>query len=112
MRSFAHAAIVRRNLASCEFLSRAEDVIIAGPIGTGKTHLAIALGVEAASRRHRVLFVRAADLVRDLLEARDELQLGRLHRKIQRASLLVGPARSQRPHPDHQGSLVPNEQKT
>ena len=76
-------------LASCEFLTRAEDVIIAGPIGTGKTHLAIALGVEAASRRHRVLFVRAADLVRDLLEARDALELGRLHRKIQRASLLV-----------------------
>ena len=76
-------------LASCEFLARAEDVIIAGPIGTGKTHLAVALGVEAASRRHRVLFVRAADLVRDLLEARDARELGRLHRKIHRASLLI-----------------------
>ena len=76
-------------LASCEFLARAEDVIIAGPIGTGKTHLAVALGVEAASRRHRVLFVRAADLVRDLLEARDARELGRLPRKIHRASLLI-----------------------
>lgn len=76
-------------LASCEFLSRAEDVIIAGPIGTGKTHLAIALGVEAARRRHRVLFTRAADLVRDLLEARDDRDLGRLHRRIQRATLLI-----------------------
>jgi len=76
-------------LASCEFLSRAEDVIIAGPIGTGKTHLAIALGVEAARRRHRVLFTRAADLVRDLLEARDDRDLGRLHRRIQRAALLI-----------------------
>jgi DNA replication protein DnaC len=76
-------------LASCEFLAAADDVIIAGPIGTGKTHLAIALGVEAASRRHRVLFVRAADLVRDLLEARDALELGRLHRRIQRAALLI-----------------------
>lgn len=76
-------------LASCDFLSRAEDVIIAGPIGTGKTHLAIALGVEAARRRHRVLFTRAADLVRDLLEARDDRDLGRLHRRIQRAALLI-----------------------
>ncbi|MDY7096384.1 MAG: IS21-like element helper ATPase IstB [Acidobacteriota bacterium] len=76
-------------LASCEYLARADDVIIAGPIGTGKTHLAIALGVEAARRRQRVLFVRAADLVRDLLEARDSRELGRLHRKIQRASLLI-----------------------
>ena len=40
------------------------DVVIAGPIGTGKSHLAIALGVEAAKRRFRVLFVEAADLVR------------------------------------------------
>ena len=57
---------------------RAEDVVIAGPIGTGKTHLAIALGVEAARRRHRVAFVRAADFVRELVEARDELTLSRL----------------------------------
>ena len=41
-------------LASCEYLERAEDIVIAGPIGTGKTHLTIALGVQAARRRHRV----------------------------------------------------------
>ena len=35
-------------LATCAYIERAEDVVIAGPIGTGKTHLAIALGVEAA----------------------------------------------------------------
>ena len=40
-------------LATCEYIERADDVVIAGPIGTGKTHLAIALGVEAARRRHR-----------------------------------------------------------
>ena len=62
-------------LATCAYIERAEDVVIAGPIGTGKTHLAIALGVEAARRRHRVAFVRAADLVRELVEARDELTL-------------------------------------
>ena len=38
-------------LASCGFIGRAEDVILAGPIGTGKTHLAIALGLEATRRR-------------------------------------------------------------
>ena len=62
-------------LASCGYLEPGEDVVIAGPIGTGKTHLAIALGVEAIQRRHRVLFTRAADLVRDLREARDERTL-------------------------------------
>ena len=76
-------------LASCEYLKQAEDVVLAGPIGTGKTHLAIALGVEAARRRLRVLFTRAADLVRNLREARDDRTLGQLHRRLQRADLLV-----------------------
>jgi DNA replication protein DnaC len=76
-------------LASAEFIARAEDVVIAGPIGTGKTHLAIALGVEAAKRRTPVLFQRAADLVRDLTEARDERTLSRLHRRYQKIPLLI-----------------------
>ena len=38
------------------YLAQGEDVVIAGPIGTGKSHLAIALGVEAARRRYRVAF--------------------------------------------------------
>lgn len=76
-------------LASCEYLKQAEAVVLAGPIGTGKTHLAIALGVEAARRRFRVLFTRAADLVRNLREARDDRSLGQLHRRLHRADLLV-----------------------
>ena len=76
-------------LASCEFVEKAEDVVIAGPVGTGKTHLAVALGVEATRRRHRVAFIRAADMVRDLLEARDARLLGRLHQRLLRASLLI-----------------------
>jgi len=76
-------------LASCAYLNRAEDVILAGPIGTGKTHIAIALGVEAARRRFRVSFTRAAELVRMLLEARDERLLGRLHRRLEGGDLLI-----------------------
>jgi hypothetical protein len=64
----------------------AEDVVIVGPIGTGKT---IALGVEAARRRTRVVFTRVADLVRELVEARDDRQLARLHRRYQRVPLLI-----------------------
>ncbi|MXW69762.1 MAG: ATP-binding protein, partial [Acidimicrobiia bacterium] len=63
--------------------------MIAGPIGTGKTYLAIALGVEAVQRRQRVAFIRAADLVRELVEARDELTLTRLHQRYLRVALLV-----------------------
>jgi DNA replication protein DnaC len=76
-------------LASCDYIQRAEAVVFAGPIGTGKTHLAIALGVEAARRRFRVIFTRAAELVRQLREARDDRSLGQLHRRLQRADVLV-----------------------
>ena len=45
--------------------------------------------MEAERRRFRVSFTRAADLVRTLLEARDERLLGRLHRRLERADLLI-----------------------
>ncbi|HZZ08521.1 MAG TPA: IS21-like element helper ATPase IstB [Candidatus Binataceae bacterium] len=76
-------------LSSCQYIGQAEDVILAGPIGTGKTMLAIALGVEATRRRFRVLFTRAADLVQSLLEARDERRLTALQQRYQKVALLV-----------------------
>ena len=83
-----HAAQIA-DLARGEWITRHDNVIFAGPIGTGKTHLAIALGVEAARQRRRVLFVRAADVVRSLLEARDARELGRLQRRLYQVDLLV-----------------------
>lgn len=71
------------------FLDCAEDVVIAGPVGTGKTHLAIGLGVELTRRRQRVLFFRAADLVQQLLEARDTRTLIRLKQRLLRTRLLI-----------------------
>jgi DNA replication protein DnaC len=76
-------------LARCAWVARAENVILAGPIGTGKTHLAIAIGIEAARQRRRVFFARAADLVRMLVEARDQRELTRLHRRLQSVDLLI-----------------------
>ena len=78
-----------RELAGGQWLERADNLLLVGPIGTGKTHLAIALGIEAAKQRRHVRFVRAADLVRTLLEARDERTLGRLTRRFARAELLI-----------------------
>jgi DNA replication protein DnaC len=76
-------------LARGEWLTRAENVLLVGPIGTGKTHLAIALGLEAARQRRHVAFWRAADLVRVLVEARDARELTRLQRRLQRVELLI-----------------------
>src|SRR5690606_5125312 len=75
-------AAVVADLARGDWIARGDNVVFAGPIGTGKTHLAIALAVEAARQRKRVAFHRAADLVRTLLESRDQRGLGRLHQRI------------------------------
>lgn len=93
-------------LASGDFLGANEDVVIAGPVGTGKTHLAIGLGVELARKRHRVLFVRAADLVQQLVEARDDRTLLALRRKLLRVRLLIVDELGFVPFDRHGGELL------
>lgn len=93
--TFDFAAVEGLNAAQIQTLARGdwvtqpENLIFAGPIGTGKTHLAIALGVEATKQKRRVLFARAADLVRQLLEARDARELGRLQRRLLTLDVLI-----------------------
>ena len=81
-------AVIAR-LAKSHWIAERENVILAGPIGTGKTHLASAIALEACRALRRVRFVRAADLVQALLEARDQRSLGLIQRRIDRADLLV-----------------------
>ena len=95
-------------LASCAYLERGEAVVIVGPIGTGKTHLAIALGIEAAKRRKRVAFTRAADLVRELVEARDEKALVRLQQRYRKVDLLIVDELGFVPFDRHEGELLFN----
>ena len=76
-------------LARCEWVDQNRVIILAGPVGTGKTHLAIALGIEACRRRFRTTFVRAPDLVRDLVEARDERLLGRMQQRLLKRHVLI-----------------------
>ena len=76
-------------LARGEWVTAPEKLILAGPIGTGKTHVAIALGVEATKQKRRVLFTRAAGLVRQLVEARDARELTRLQQRLLRVDVLI-----------------------
>lgn len=76
-------------LAKGDWIAAGENVLLVGPIGTGKTHLAIALGIEAARQRRRVSFQRAADLVCALVEARDAKELARYQRRLERVDLLI-----------------------
>ncbi|MBN2800317.1 MAG: ATP-binding protein [Deltaproteobacteria bacterium] len=76
-------------LARGDWVKEARPLLLAGPVGTGKTHLAIALGLEATERRYRVRFYRADDLVRELTEAHGEREVSRLMAKLDRVDLLI-----------------------
>lgn len=71
------------------FIEQRESVILLGNPGTGKTHLAIALAVEACRRGQRVRFFRVTELITQLLEAREERLLLRLKAQLARLDLLV-----------------------
>ena len=69
-------------LARCEWVERRENVIALGPSGTGKTHIALGLGLSACQKGQSVGFVTAAALVHELMEARDERRLLRLQKQM------------------------------
>lgn len=77
------------DLARGDYLSRRENIIAVGNSGTGKTHLALALGLAACQQGQSVLWTTAARLVNDLIEARDEKRLLRLQRQLLKPVLLV-----------------------
>jgi DNA replication protein DnaC len=76
-------------LARCEWVERRENVIALGPSGTGKTHIALGLGLSACQKGLSVGFVTAAALVHDLMEARDERRLLRLQKQMVGYKLLI-----------------------
>jgi DNA replication protein DnaC len=76
-------------LARCEFLARRENVLLLGNSGTGKTHIALALGLAACQRGHRVRFTTTAALVSELIEARDDKKLLRFQKQIASYELLI-----------------------
>ena len=76
-------------LARCEFLSRKENLLLLGNSGTGKTHIALALGLSACQRGHRVRFTTAAALVSELIEARDDKHLLRFQKQLASYELLI-----------------------
>ena len=76
-------------LASGGFLTEARNVVLLGPPGTGKTHLATALGIVAARHGHRVLFATATDWVTRLTDAHRHGQLPAELAKLRRYGLII-----------------------
>jgi DNA replication protein DnaC len=66
-------------LASCHFIEHGDNVIVLGPPGVGKTHLAVSLALKAIEAGYRVLFTKAASLIDKLTKAHAE---GRLEDKL------------------------------
>ena len=76
-------------LARCEYIERRENVIALGNSGTGKTHVALGLGLAACQKGLSVGFITAAALVHELMEARDEKRLLRLQGQLAKYRLLI-----------------------
>ena len=76
-------------LARCEYIACRENVIAVGNSGTGKSHIALGLGLAACQKGLLVGFTTAAAMVHELIEARDEKRLLRLQRQLAAYKLLV-----------------------
>jgi DNA replication protein DnaC len=76
-------------LLRCAYIDNRENVLLVGNPGTGKTHLATSLGIEACGRGKRVRFWRATELITQLMEAREDRVLGRMKKQLAKLDLLV-----------------------
>jgi DNA replication protein DnaC len=72
-----------------EYLDRRENILLVGPSGTGKTHLATALGMSACAQGRKVRFFRVTELITVLLEAKEERVLLRLRQQLGKLDLLI-----------------------
>ena len=78
-----------KELSEGAYIKEARNVILLGRSGTGKTHLAIALGMEACRRGVRTRFVTCCGLANELIEARDEKSLSRVIKRYSSYGLLI-----------------------
>jgi len=78
-----------QELASGVYLQSARNILFIGRSGTGKTHLAIGLGIAACNEGKRVRFVTGCALINELVEARDEKKLSRLVKRYASYDLLI-----------------------
>lgn len=78
-----------KDLSSCDYVKKSRNVIFMGKSGTGKTHLATALGMEACKQGVRTRFVTGCGLANELIEARDEKVLARSIKRYAGYGLLI-----------------------
>jgi len=77
------------DIKQAAFVERKENLILYGPVGTGKTHLATAIGISACNNDQKVKFFRTAALINRLLDAKQNKELKKFLRQIEQADLLI-----------------------
>jgi len=78
-----------REMVEGTYIQEKRNIIFVGKTGTGKSHLATALGLEACRQGIRTRFVTGAGLVNELIEARNERAVSRIIQKVSRFGLLI-----------------------
>lgn len=78
-----------KELSECDYVKKSRNIIFMGKSGTGKTHLATGLGIEACRNGIRTKFVTGCGLANELIEARDERALSRLIKRYTGYGLLI-----------------------
>ena len=76
-------------LARCQFIETRTNLVLTGPPGVGKTHLAIAFGREACKRGYKAKFFTASRLVNTYIEARQERTILKLEKHIRQCDLII-----------------------
>lgn len=83
------ASVSLEELKSGSFIEKLENLILYGPVGTGKSHMATAIGVVACSRGLKAKFFRTASLVNQLSEAKANGELKRFMKQLEKTDLLI-----------------------
>jgi len=77
-----------QDLESLSFVDKKENLILYGSVGTGKTHLSVALGVKLINEGKKAVFYRVHDLINQL-ESDDQKKISSIYKKINQADLLI-----------------------
>jgi DNA replication protein DnaC len=76
-------------LADGEYIQQRQNIALIGGIGTGKTHVAISLGLCACEQGHKVRFYTAAGLINKLLEAQESHSISKLEARLMKYKLII-----------------------
>lgn len=76
-------------LKSLDFITNGQNIILAGNPGTGKSHLATSLGIEACEKGYKVLFVTVSHLITQIRESRSEKRLRTLQGRFEKYDLVI-----------------------